>query len=222
MTQAVTPVVRFRIPRLATLARHAAPHVIEGTLIPVVLFAVSLHLLGPWRALGVGLAWSYSAIARRVLLRQRVPGLLLLGAIGATARAGVALVTGSMVVYFLQPTLGTVLVAGAFLLSVPAGHPLAARLAHDFCPIPDAFTRHPAVRRFFARLSLLWAAVLLANVGITLWLLFSQSLGTFVVARPLATSALTAAAIGASVAWFRRTMHRHDLLATGGDGETDR
>jgi hypothetical protein len=213
MTEAV---VRFRIPHLASLVRHAAPHVIEGTIVPVALFAAALHVLGPWRALGVGLGWSYLAILRRVVRRRRVPGLLLIGALTGTARAAIALATGSMVVYFLQPTLGTVLVAGTFLASVPAGHPLAERLAHDFCPLPDSFARHPAVRRFFRRLSVLWAGVLLANAGLTAWLLFSQSLGTFVVARPLATGGLTVVAIGASVVWFRRTMHRHDLLAPPG------
>ena len=60
----------FEIPRLRILARHALPNVIEGTLIPVGLFLVMLHVLGLWGAMVVGLGWSYVAILRRVVARR--------------------------------------------------------------------------------------------------------------------------------------------------------
>lgn len=202
----------FEIPRLRTLTRHALPHVLEGTVIPLAVFLVTLHLLGVWGAVLAGLGWSYLALARRVVMRRRIPGILVLGIVTLTARTIVTVATGSVFVYFLQPTLGTALVAGAFLLSVPLGRPLAARLAADFCPIPPSVMASPPVRRFFLRLSLLWAATQLANAAITFLLLVSQSVGTFVVARSLASTALTGGAIVVSTLWFKRVMDRHRLV----------
>jgi hypothetical protein len=60
------------------------------------------------------------------------------------------------------------------------------------------------VRRFFQQVSLLWAAVFLANTGISLWLLLSQSLATFLWSRTVASLALTGLAVVVSTWWFRR------------------
>src|SRR5712692_3157936 len=109
----------FEIPRLRTLSRHAVPHVLEGTVIPLAVFLLALHVLGVWGALLAGLGWSYLALLRRVITRRRIPGILVLGLVTLTARTILTVATGSVFVYFLQPTLGTALVAGAFLLSVP-------------------------------------------------------------------------------------------------------
>src|SRR5262249_12533055 len=165
----------FEIPRLRTLARHAAPHAVASTIVPLALFLVARPFLGVWGAVRSGLTWPYAAVVRGLLMGQRVPGILLLAAVTLTARTVIGMASGSVVVYFLQPTLGTALVAGAFLLSVPLGRPLAERLARHFCPSPSRVLAHAPVRRFFLQISLLWAFTQLANATVTLWLLFSQS-----------------------------------------------
>jgi hypothetical protein len=142
-----------------------------------------------------------------------VPGVLLIGTVTITARTVVAIISGSVVVYFLQPTLGTALVATAFLLSVPLGRPLAERLAKDFCPIPDGVLANHHVRRFFLQITLLIAFAQLANAGITLWLLFSQSLATFLVVKTLVSWGFTGGAIAGSFWWFHHSMRRHGVLA---------
>jgi hypothetical protein len=205
----------FEIPRLRELVRHAIPHVLEGTVVPLVLFLGALRFLGIWGAMVLGLGWTYVAIARRLLTRRGVPGVLLLGAVTITARTVVAIISGSVVVYFLQPTLGTALVATAFLLSVPLGRPLAARLAKDFCPIPDGVLANQHVRRFFLQITLLIAFAQLANAGITLWLLFSQSLATFLVVKTFVSWGFTGGAIAASFWWFHHSMRRHGVLTAG-------
>jgi hypothetical protein len=159
----------FEMPRLRTLARHAVPHVLEGTVVPLALFLLMLRFIGVWGAVLMGLGWTYVAVARRLVTGRRVPGVLLLAAVTLTARTVIAIVSGSVVVYFLQPTLGTALIAGAFLLSVPLGRPLAERLARDFCPIPTPVLMHERVRQFFLRITLLWAFTQLANASLTLW-----------------------------------------------------
>ncbi|MCL6516491.1 DUF3159 domain-containing protein [Alicyclobacillus sp.] len=139
------------------------------------------------------------------------PRILFLGAATITARTAISLVSGSTFVYFLQPSLGTALVASAFLLSVPLGNPLAGRLASDFCPLPDEVVRNEHVRLFFRRISLLWAFAYAANAALTIWLLLTQSIATFVVARVALSWTLTITAVVVSALWFRRTMARHGI-----------
>lgn len=201
----------LEIPRLRALARHALPNLVEASLVPLAVFYAALWLVGVWGGLFAALAWSYTAIARRVVTGRPVPGLLVLGVVGITARTIVAALSGSVFVYFLQPTLTTVLIAAIFLVSVPAGRPLAERLAGDFCPLPDTFVGSPPVRRFFARITLLWAFVQLTNAAVSIWLLVTQPISTYVVARTATSWVLTGAAVVASTLYFRRSMRRHGI-----------
>ena len=199
------------IPRLRTMARHAVPHVVEATIIPLALFYAFLWTSGVWGALIAALAWSWLAIGRRVLTGQRIPGILVLGALGITARTIVAFASGSVFVYFLQPSLTTFAVACAFLFSVPAGRPLAERLAHDFVPLDPAVLRLPGVQRVFVRITLLWALVNLVNAFVTIALLMSQPVGAFVAAKTVTTSLVVVAAIVASTSWFKQALHNHNV-----------
>jgi hypothetical protein len=201
----------IELPSLRTLARSAGPHLLEGTLAPVALFYGSLRLFGLWAALGAALVWSYGALSCRMVARRRISGILLLGVATLTARTLLAALSGSVFVYFLQPTLGTALVGIVFLASVPAGRPLAGRLAQDVCGLPPSFTEHSGVRRFFSRLSLLWAGVCLANAGVSLWLLTHRPVASYVVERPIVSLLITGVAIGVSARWFFRSMRRHGI-----------
>ena len=203
--------VHLESPDLRTVLRHATPRFVEGTLVPLVLFLGGLRLVGVWGAMTLGLVWVYSAILVRVCTRRSVPGILVLGAITLTARTAIALASHSVVMYFLQPSLATMLIAGAFLFSVPLNRPLASRLAADFCPLPSEVHANTHVKRFFRQISLLWAFAQTMNAGVTIWLLFSQSLGTFVVLRTFVSPTITIVAIVASALWFKRSMARHGI-----------
>jgi len=209
----------FELPRLRELARRAAPQVIEATLVPLGLFYAFLATLGPTGAICSALAWSYLAVVRRLLMREHVSGLLLIATLGITARSVLALASGSsLFVYFLQPSLATALVGGAFLLSVPLGRPLAERLAHDFVPLPPSFVKGPKVRQLFMRISLLWALVMLANAAGTIALLVSVPIATYLAAKTGLSSALTVGGILLSSWWFRRSLRRHNLKLSPGPG----
>lgn len=203
----------FQVPRVRHLVRHAFPRVLEGTIIPVVLFVLALHFTGVTGAIAAGLAWTYSAIGIRVITKRRIPGILILGAMTLTARSVLTFATGSTFVYFLQPTLGTAMVAFAFLVSVPTGRPLVQRLASDFCPIPASLFEHAPVRQIFLRLTLLWAAAQFANASVTLYLLLSQSVGVFVVTRTIVSLFITVVTIAISTVWFLRSMRRAGVIA---------
>ena len=196
----------FEIPRFRDLARHAVPHIVEATLVPMGLFYGFLWLVGVWGAILAALAWSYVAVIRRLVTGRPVPGLLVLGTVGITARTLLALASGSAFLYFLQPSLVTGVVGGVFLLSVPAGRPLAQRLAHDFVPLPIAFVRRPAIQRVFVRITLLWALVNLVNAAGAIGLLVSQPVGTYVAAKTAMSWVVTGAGVAISTWWFKRTV----------------
>jgi hypothetical protein len=193
------------------MARHALPNLVEGKLVPLVIFVAFLEWAGTTSAVLAALAWSVACIGWRVWRGRTVPGLVVLSAVGLTAKTVLAIATGSMVAYFLQPTITTALVGAAFLVSVPLGRPLAERLAHDFCPFDARTASHPHVRRFFVRLSLLWAITSLGNAAVTLWLLLTQPVATFVVVKSFLGPAAAALAVGVALAWFLATARRQGL-----------
>lgn len=202
----------IHLPAVRSILRSAAVNLLEGTLIPLGVFYGLITAVGMRWALLASLAWSYAAVARRLITRQRVPGILILAGALFTVRTALALATGSTFVYFLQPTLGTFLVAGLFLLSVRSAQPLAERLAHDFCPLPEALVGNGRVKRFFLQISLLWALVYAVNGALTLSLLLSSSLGTFLVLKTTASTALTVVAIATSYIWFRRSLRDEGVV----------
>ena len=180
-------------------------------LIPLAGFYLLFSAWGLTWALAATMVWTYGSIVRRIVAGQRVPAILVMGTALFTVRCLIALISHSVFLYFLQPTLGTFLVAALFLISVPLGKPLTEKLAHDFCPLPDGLVTRPAVRRFFLRLSLMWALVYLVNASATLALLLTQSTGRFLVMRSF-SPLLTGSAIALSYVWFRCSMRNQNLV----------
>lgn len=162
-------------------------------------------------ALIAALGWSLAVIVVKVRAGEPVPGLVILSTIGLAAKTVLALVTGSLVVYFLQPTVATALVGFAFLVSVPLKRPLAERLARDFCPFEPDTAAHPMLHLFFLRLSLLWAVTSLLNAGLTLHLLLTQEVTTFVVIKSFMGPTFTAVTLGIAVLWFQFRLRREGL-----------
>ncbi len=198
------------VPSIRAVARHAIPNVVEGKIVPLLLFIGFLELIGTMWALMVAFLWSVVTITYRVATHRRVPGLIILSAIALGARTIAALLTGSMVIYFLQPTVTTVVVGAVFLISIPLGNPLAQKLAYDVFPFDDATKSHPLVRQFFVRLSVLWSFTSLVNASITIWLLFTQSTTTFVLAKAVLGPTTGVVTVGTMFLWFRLNLARSD------------
>lgn len=210
-----TPTI-FTLPRLGTVARRSVPQVIEATVVPVALMYAGLEISGLTLAVTAALLWAYAGIGARLVRGRPVPGLIMISAIMLTARSILAVGTGSAFLYFLQPALGTVLVALAFLASAMIRRPLAERLARDLVPLPDSLLQASWMRTFFVRITLLWAAVFAANAALSLWLLLTRSASTFVLGRSALSTLLTAAAIGVSTLVFVRMARRNDTLVVRG------
>lgn len=196
------------IPNVRAVVRHALPNVIEGKVIPLLLFVGFLELLGTVWALLVALGWSVATVGYRKATRRRVPGLIVLSTAALIAKTIAALATGSMVVYFLQPTVTTVVVGATFLISIPLGNPLAQRLAYDVFPFDDSTKAHPLMRQFFVRLSVLWSFTSLVNASITIWLLLTQSITTFVLVKAVLGPTTGVVTVGSMFLWFRFSLMR--------------
>jgi len=205
---------RVWIPHPLALLRHAGPALAEGVIGPVLLFYIVLLVVGVDGALWAALGFAFAAIGRRLLAGERPSAILLVSAIVLTGRTALALATGSTFVYFLQPTLGTFLVAAAFLLSLRLRRPLAERLTRDFCPLDTSLTARPRIRRFFQHVTLLWTVAFLANASVTLWLLLTASLQTFVLAKLALSPVVEGSAVVLSVLLFRQVL-RHEGLRLG-------
>ncbi len=203
----------FELPKLRHMARHALPHVVEAMVIPLGLFYLSLWQIGTDGAILTALAWAYLAVVRRLVMRQRLPGLLLLSTLGLTARSLLAIAAHSAFIYFLQPSLATAAVGGLFLFSIPAGKPLCEKLAHDFVPLPDGFFKRPAVRRAIVQITALWALVNLINAGGALVLLVSQPIATYLAAKTSLTACVTCTGIVVSMWWFKRKLRLQPVPA---------
>src|ERR1700727_3218314 len=83
------------LPHPRKALRHALPVGLEGVLGPLVVFYLLLVVAGFRGALIAALTWSYLALGRRLLKRERVSILLLFGTVLLTLRTVVAFVTGS-------------------------------------------------------------------------------------------------------------------------------
>ena len=101
---------------------------------------------------------------------------------------------------------------GAFLASLLSARPMVARLAGDFYPMDDELALRPGIRRLFRTLTLMWATLCLAKAGITLWLLLSQSLETFVLVKSVSVLAMNGLAVAATIGLAVLVGRREGLL----------
>ena len=199
-------------PRLGTVIRRVALSLVIACVVPATVFYVSFVVAGVWTAIVAALAWSYGAIAWRAVTRRRTSGLLILTATVLTGRTVIALVTDSTFLYFLQPIISDGVVASAFLLSLATARPMVARLAGDFYPMDHELSVRPRVRRLFWHLTVLWAGLCLGKALMTLWLLESQSLATFVLVKSISMLAINVLAAVATVGAATIVARKEGLL----------
>ena len=198
----------LHMPAPGEALRHAVPVVVEGVVAPITGFYLALIIFGFRAALITALAWSCLALVRRVIRGDRISTVLILDVVLLSIRTGVAFITGSAILYFLQPMAWSVLVAVVLVATALAHRPFTQRFAQDFCPFDPELLARPRVQRFFVRVSILWATVLVVNTGFALWLLLSSSLATFALERTAVSWTLTAIAIACSIFGFTATMRR--------------
>ena len=183
-----------------------------AVIVPAVVFYGFFALAGVWTAIIAALVWSYGAIAWRAVTKRRTSGLLILAAILLTARTALSVAADSPWLYFLQPVISDGLVGVLFLLSLASARPMVARLAGDFYPMDHELAMRPRIRRLFRNLTILWAVLGLARAAMTLWLLQSQSLETFVLVKSISMLAINVLAAFATIGLAALVARKEGLL----------
>ncbi|GIH27509.1 hypothetical protein Aph01nite_58190 [Acrocarpospora phusangensis] len=198
----------FALPRATAMLKQAVPRILEGVVAPLAVFYAALYLLGFTGALIAAAAWVYGSVGWRLIRRMPVPGTMLVATIAITFRTVLGLWSNDAVVYFIQPELGTICLSMIFIASVRLRRPLVQKLTLDYIHLPAFVLRHERMRRFFARITLLWAFVLLANSTVSIWLLVHQSIAAYPLTRALVVALITGLAFVGSVWAFRRVLSR--------------
>ena len=201
-------------PSLGSILVRLAVNLLVAVVVPGVIFYLALVAAGLNAAVLLALGWAAGALVWRRVSGRPVSGLLVLTVAVMAARTAFTLVTGNGFIYFFQPVLTDGALGALFLVSVVTARPLVARLAADFYPMNDDVAGRPRIRRLFRYLTLMWAFVILAKGAVTLYLLESQSMVSFVLFKNLAMLALTIGAVAVTVGAAMQVARKESLLAT--------
>ena len=197
------------------MIKRVSLSLLVAVVVPTVVFYGVFVIAGVWTAIVAALAWSYGAIAWRAVTGRRTSGLLILAAILLTGRTALSFLADSAWLYFLQPIISDSVVAVLFLLSLASARPMVARLAGDFYPMDHELAMRPRVRRLFWHLTALWAVLGAAKATMTLWLLQSQSLETFLLVKSISMLAINVLAGFATVGLAALVARREGLMGAG-------
>ena len=99
---------------------------------------------------------------------------------------------------------------------------MVARLAGDFYPMDHELAMRPRIRRLFWHLTALWAALGLAKAGMTLWLLQSQSLETFILVKSISMLAINVLAAFATIGLASLVARKEGLMGCHAPGAVAR
>ena len=201
-------------PSLLAVTRRVSLSLLIAVIVPAVVFYGVFVLAGVWSAIVAALVWAYGAIAWRAVTGRRTSGLLILATVLLTGRTALSVVADSTWLYFLQPVISDGVVALLFLLSLASARPMVARLAGDFYPMDHELAARPRVRRLFRRLTVMWAVLGLTKATMTLWLLQSQSLETFVLVKSISMLAINVLAAFATIGLAALVARKEGLMGS--------
>ncbi|MEV4624496.1 hypothetical protein AB0J74_38035 [Asanoa sp. NPDC049573] len=196
---AVTPYV-IEVGALKPALIRAARLFAETALVPTGLLYILLHTAGLVPALAAVLGWCVLTVSIRWISGRHLPGTLLVCAGALCARAAVALVLSSALVYLVQPVIASLFMAALFLLSAMFGRPITMRLARDFVSLPVHLLHHKGMRRVFTQTAALWGLGRLIDAGMSLGFLH-MGLDAALLSRGLFSGVLTAVMVAICAAW---------------------
>jgi hypothetical protein len=190
-------------PALTRAARLFA----ETVLVPTALLYVLLHTAGLVPALAAVLGWCALTVTIRWVAGRHLPGTLLVCAGSLCARATVALVLSSALVYLVQPVIGSLFMAVLFLGSALVGRPITMRLARDFVALPVQLLHHRGLRRVFTQTAALWGLGRLLDAGMSIGFLH-VGIDAALLSRGLLSGLLTALMVVVCAGWGFRCLRR--------------
>ena len=201
------PEVVIELGALRPALLRAARLFLETVLVPTALLFVLLHTVGLVAGLSAVLGWCVLTVAIRWISGRHLPGTLLLCAGMLCARATIALLLSSALVYLLQPVAGSILMAALFLGSAAVGRPITMRLARDFVALPAHLFHHRGVRRMFTQVALLWGIGRVLDAGMSLGALH-WGLDAGLLSRGVFSGVLSTISVAVCAMWGWRCLRR--------------
>ena len=192
------------LPRVREIVRHAAPRVLQATLIPTAAFLGANAVWGLAGGLAAALTWSWGCIAWRLVTGRSVGGLLPIGALGLSIRTVVALLSHSAFIYFAAPAVVMTVSGFVILASAATTKPLIGKVVTDVVPLPRHVLERGDTQRLMRQLSALWGAEQMACAAVNLWLLRNLPTARYLMVRAPAGWALAGTALACSLAAGRR------------------
>jgi hypothetical protein len=201
----------LELPRPLRMLRTTLWSLTESAGLPLAALVVFSWLDGRNAGLIAGVAAIWVTAAMRKIVTGSVPSLLTISAIVLTLQTAMVLATGQLWIFLLHFPVANLCMSLLFARTARGPNPLVARLAAEVIALRQPATHHPGLHRFFQGATWLWAGIFLLLAGSLGVLMVTQPLATFLMLSSVATIALTAAGIGASVLWFVSMMRRHGL-----------
>jgi hypothetical protein len=201
----------LELPRPLRMLRTTLWSLTESAGLPLAALVVFSWLDGRNAGLIAGVAAIWVTAAVRKIVTGSVPSLLTISAIVLTLQTAMVLATGQLWIFLLHFPVANLCMSLLFARTARGPNPLVARLAAEVIALRQPATHHPGLHRFFQGATWLWAGIFLLLAGSLGVLMVTQPLATFLMLSSVATIALTAAGIGASVLWFVSMMRRHGL-----------
>ena len=199
-------------PTLLSVIRRIGWRGFFDAVVPVALFVVLNVTSGIVAAMLAATSWAIAIGVWRMVHDRRTGVLVWLGLAYVLARGVAGMLTQSKVVFFGPGVAQTGLIGLVFLVSVFVRRPAVGYIAPIVYPFQDYVRRHPAYRRAFSHLTLIWAAYLLAKFALDVWLLKSLSASMFVVVRSIISWPLLLGLFVFSLRYPRRVFRREPDL----------
>jgi hypothetical protein len=199
------------LPRPKRLLRITAWNLAESIGFPIAALAIFAWLYGRNAGLIAGVTAVWIAAAIRKIVTGSVPGLLAISAIVLSLQTVLAVATGDLWIFLLHFPLANLALAILFARTARSPNPLCARLAAEMIGLRQPPGKQPGLCRFFQGATWLWGAIFLLLGGCMGALLVTEPVRAFLVLSTVATVALIAVGIGASLLWFRSVLHKLGL-----------
>jgi intracellular septation protein A len=194
--------------------KEGAIGLVLGSLLPVLLFYVSITTWGFSTAVVVVLTWSAGIFAWHF---RRTHGADVFSATTfgfACVKATAGLVSQNQWLYLAWPSLENLVYGTAFLGSALLGRPLLALFAQRLYPIPPSVRGTRTFRRAFVVASSAWLCGHTLRAVVRLWLLATLPLELYLIADTVAGWPINASLV-AFTAWYPLRQLRRAGLASG-------
>jgi hypothetical protein len=192
---------------ILAVARRAVPNLLVSVAGPAVCFLLGRALWGLAGAIGLAVAWNLGAQLMRRIAGRPGSGLLVLGLLNLSLRAGLALGMNSARMYFVAPALITAITGLVYVGSGFSSSPLTTRMVGELVPPSVLDPSNPRWSRLLRKGCIVYGAEQVVVAGISLLMIANVSVTTYAAVHPLASWAVLAAVAGMSVPLFRSAWH---------------